>query len=141
MIRRNAIAPAAGTTFGARMGMIQAAESAREDSQVWLNVGYMTGDPEYPIVTLPYGIPVDTQKPLALPRGKNEKFFAFVLHRNGLLEQIQKAAADLAPGEDIVIGGDEGGLVLQLRRREAERAAEEAPAVGYFPAFELKIAS
>jgi hypothetical protein len=143
MIRRNTAA-APTTTFGERMNPanVLAAQTERVDAQVWLNIGYETGDDEYPVVTLPFGIAVDTMKSLPVPRGKNEKYLEFVQRRNALLETIQKTADALAPGEDAVIGGVEGGLILQLRRREGD--VEEAPAPvdgGYFPAFELKLAS
>lgn len=141
MIKRNAAtAPARTTTFGDRMSNVAAAAPERVDAQVWLNIGYETGDEEYPVVTLPFGIAVDTMKTLPVPRGKNEKYLEFVQRRNALLEQIQLAADELSPGEDITIGGVEGGLILQLRRREGEAAEAPAPTDdGYFPAFALKV--
>lgn len=140
MIKRNPAAVAAPTkTFGDRMSNVAVATPERVDAQVWLNIGYETGDEEYPVVTLPFGIAVDTMKTLAIPRGKNEKYLEFVQRRNLLLEEIQNAADALAPGEDVTIGGTEGGLILQLRRREGEAAEATAPAEdGYFPAFALK---
>lgn len=140
MIKRNPAAVAAPTkTFGDRMSNVAAATPERVDAQVWLNIGYETGDEEYPVVTLPFGIAVDTMKTLAVPRGKNEKYLEFVQRRNALLEEIQNAADALAPGEDVTIGGTEGGLILQLRRREGEAAEAPAPTDdGFFPAFALK---
>lgn len=139
MIRRAPMA--AGTSFAQRMALIPQAENTKPEARVWLNVGYLTGDEEYPIATLPFGIPVDTQSPLKLPNGKNKKFLDFVKCRNGILEEIQEAAKSLAPGEDMIIGGTEGGLVLQLRCREADtEEASSAPSEEFFPAFKLKVA-
>lgn len=126
MIRRNNIA-AGATTFGQRFGNIANTEkTARPDAEVWLNIGYETGDETYPVVTLPFGIPIDTQAPLKL-NGRDQGFLAFTGARNQLLEDIQAAAESLAPGEDMIIGGLDGGLVLQLRRRNstAEQPAPE----------------
>lgn len=127
MIRRNAPASAAAPvrTFGALAGLASPASNDLPEAEIWLNIGYETGDPDYPIVTLPFGIPVDTQKELKLT-GRNEQFLAFTAARNNLLQQIQDMAKDLAPGEDIIIGGQEGGLVLQLRRKNS--AVSQAPA-------------
>jgi len=132
MIRRNFVAGnnnAEPMTFGQRMGMSPAEAQRQPDAEVWLNVGILTNDEKYPIVTLPYGIPIDTQRPLELGRGSNPEFTRFLKSRNGLLKELQDAAAQLAPGEDAIIGGTEEGLVLQLRRRAAE-AVEEPTDVG-----------
>lgn len=148
MIKRNIPSNAAGnvTTFGQRMANSSISSQGAEeriDAEVWLNVGILTGDEKYPIVTLPYGIPIDTQKPLALGRGDND-YAKFLSARNGLLVEIQNAAADLAPGEECIIGGSEDGLILQLRRRSAEVAAPTAPEandlLGGFEIARLKVA-
>lgn len=124
MIKRNTIAPT--KTFGQIAGISSVAPTERQDADVWINIGYETGDPVYPFVSLPFGIPLDTQKPLAV-RGRDQDYLAFTGARNALLEEIQKAAEDLAPGEDIILSpeGSEGGLVIQIRRRS--EAAVEAP--------------
>jgi hypothetical protein len=86
----------------------------RPQAQTWLNIGYMAGEGEdAKFVSLPVGIPLDTQQPKDLPR--SEEYGLFVAAQNKLLEQMQQAAADLKPGEDIIIG-IEGGLCVQLRR-------------------------
>lgn len=106
--------------FGARLGMVAAADASnRPEADIWLNIGYETGDEQYPLVTLPFGIPIDTQNPRSV-RGNDPKFLMFVDAQNGLLEQIQKMAAELAPGDSTIIGGGEGGLVIQLRRRAGQ---------------------
>ena len=115
-------------TFAGRFGMLTAGADAsndRPEAEVWMNIGYETGDKEYPLVTLPFGIPVDTQTPMK-NNSRNPKYAAFVDARNDLLEQIQKMASELAPGDETIIGGLEGGLVIQLRRRAGP--AEAVPA-------------
>lgn len=123
--------PAAGVaasrlTFGGRNTAASADNSVRPESDVWMNIGYETGDPKYPMVSLPFGIPVDTQQPLKIT-GRDADFIAFTGARNQLLQEIQDLAATLKPGEEATIGGTEGGLVIQLRRRNGEA---EAPVAG-----------
>lgn len=113
-------------TFGARSGVVNETPAARPESDVWMNVGYETGDPKYPMVSLPFGIPIDTQQPLKIT-GRDADFIAFTGARNQLLAEIQDLAATLKPGEEVTLGGGTDGLVIQLRRRNGEA---EAPAVG-----------
>jgi len=144
MIRRNEAAAAVQASksnimpmkFGQRMGMSQAPE-VEAKAEIWLNIGYETGDPEYPLITLPFGIPIDTQGESPL-RGQNPKFLAFTKRKNELLKQIQAAGAKLAPGEEAIIGGTEGGLVLQLRRRATD-SADLPVDEDLLPAFELNL--
>ena len=149
MIKTNesaAAAPAAGAanvaqmptrrlSFGQRMAGKEETPSQSKDADVWLNIGYATGNPEYPIITLPFGIPIDTQKPLDL-RGSNVGFVTFTKRRNELLEEIQRAAADLKPGEDCIIGGEDNGLLLQLRRKAANNS-EAIVDENFLPAFKI----
>lgn len=121
MIRKSFVAaPAAVAAFGRGAAGAQA-----PDAEIWMNVGYETGDAKYPFVSLPFGIPVDTQRPLEL-RGQDATFHAFTAARNDLLEQIQTMASKLAPGEDVIISSGEGGLALQLRRRNGQAVAPAA---------------
>ena len=99
-------------------------------AQTWMNVGYITtvemaGVKEDVFVSLPVGIPLDTQEPVEL-RGRNEGYRALQAARNDLLEQCQAEAAKLAPGEDKIIGDPKKGLVIQLRRIQGEMATPEA---------------
>ena len=129
MIKRNESSNAGTkTTFGQRMSNSSVSQDgqSRVDAEVWLKVGLLTNDPKYPIVTLPYGIPIDTQGHLNLGRGDNE-YARFLMARNSLLDEIKTAADTLAPGEEMIIGGSEDGLILQLRRRSAEVAPIPAP--------------
>ncbi len=97
-------APASGTAA-------PAATNERTPSQFWLNVGMTAGEGETErFVSLPMGIALDSQKPIAV-RGSNEDFNAFTVARNDLLDQLQTVAASLAPGEEKIVG-----LQVQLRR-------------------------
>lgn len=142
-IRRNAAVAAPATTFGARFGMQNLAPQTAEEkqkSEVWANIGYETGDPEYPFVSLPFGIAIDTMSPAQMPRKSDTDYAGFVSAKNRLLEMLQKAAEGLAPGEEMILApeGSEGGLVIQLRRREADATNEPVPVSERFaPKFQL----
>lgn len=102
-------------TFGQRTGMVTADNTnEKPKAQVWINIGYETADPNYPFVSLPMGIALDTMEPIAL-RGRNEDFNAFVGAQNDFLAQVKKGAESLEPGEDMIIGL-EGGMAIQIRR-------------------------
>jgi hypothetical protein len=88
----------------------------------WLNIGYsVTVDTdqgtEERFVSLPMGIPVDTQE-LLPTNSRNQDWAAFSAARNNLLEQITEYGKTLKPGEDAILN-----LQIQLRR-----VNEEAPA-------------
>lgn len=106
-----------GRTFGNFAGTSSApapATTERVNAQTWLNIGYLAGDGEdAKFVSLPVGIPLDTQKALDMPRSAD--FAALQSARNDFLTQMQDAAGKLAPGEELIIGID-GGLCIQLRR-------------------------
>lgn len=100
-------------TFGAPSSNndTSAPSADRTPSNFWLNVGMTAGEGEKErFVSLPMGIALDNQKPIAV-RGSNEDFNAFTVARNDLLDQLQNIAASLAPGEEKIIG-----LQVQLRR-------------------------
>lgn len=108
-------------TFGA-----PAAQPAREKAVLWLNLGYSSGviddDGKEKFVSLPLGIPLDTQEHLPTS-SKNADFAKFQAARNNLLDQLMEAAKSLAPGESRVVK-----LEVQLRRVSAE--AGEIPVEG-----------
>lgn len=119
-------------TFGAATGFTDqsngSGNSSKRDmpeAQVWLNFGYETGNAEYPFVSLPAGIPIDTTNPIEI-RGRNDVFNAFTAARNDLLKQFQDQAAKMEPGEEIIISLGEGGFAAQLRRRSEKPTAPEA---------------
>lgn len=114
------------STFAGIFGQTPATtptQEEREKSQVWLNIGLEAGGDENGegarFVSLPVGVPLDTQKPIAV-RGTNEDFNAFTGARNDLLEQLQMLAADLEPGEERIIG-------LQVQMRRIAAPTEAAP--------------
>lgn len=118
-------------TFGRGSNNVQSAkQDERAKAQFWLNFGYETDiiddDGNAKFVSLPQGIPLDTQERLPVPR--NRDFAAFQAARNDVLDQLVKAAKDkLKPGESMIICRDENtGLSVQLRRVSEE--AEEIPA-------------
>uniref|UniRef100_A0AAU6VZP0 RNAP1 subunit A n=1 Tax=Pseudomonas phage Arace01 TaxID=3138526 RepID=A0AAU6VZP0_9VIRU len=94
-------------------------------AQLWLNIGYpvtvkVDGADEERFVSLPLGIPLDTQEHLAT-NSRNELFAQFQGARNDLLDQIMDAAKALAPGEDRILN-----LSIQLRRVNEDAAPVSA---------------
>jgi len=95
--------------------------TARDDrpaAQVWLNIGINvdmsnpeTGETETVFVSLPLGLPVDTMEPLAM-RGSNANWANMVQAKNYVLEELQKMAAGVAPGEGEFVDG----LKIQIKR-------------------------
>jgi hypothetical protein len=123
-----------GRTFGAFAGLTRQTTDApareeRPQAQTWLNIGYVAGEGEdAKFVSLPVGIPLDTQKALDIPR--SPEFAMFRAAQNDLLAQLQAAAAELQPGQDVIIGVD-GGLAIQLRK--VAGPAETPPVDGTNP--------
>lgn len=83
------------------------ATTERKVSEFWLNVGVVLpgagkpdadGNPTDLFVNLPNGIPLDDMKP-AKVTGTNRDFIHLNQTKNAILEQLQKAAANLKPGE------------------------------------------
>lgn len=105
-------APRQQTTFGTRAA---ASSEDKPKANYWLNVGYTVevaledGTTEKRFVSLPFGIPLDTQE--KLPMGRNPQFNQFQAARNDLLDQIIAYASTLEPGDEAIIN-----LELQLRR-------------------------
>lgn len=103
---------------------VAAATETRPKSEFWLNVGY-TVDVETDegvierFVSLPFGIPLDTMKPLEIS-GSSDVFAYLRMAQNELLESLLEAAHELKPGEARVIGaGDQ--LAIEIRRIKGER--------------------
>lgn len=110
-----------GRPFGAAGNTTQTNNNADQPkAELWLNIGYTAEgagkDGEDMFVSLPVGIPLDTQKPVNAA-SKNEAYSMFQQARNSLLEQIQKFAESLEPGEAATLQ-----LEVQVRRVEGERA-------------------
>lgn len=121
-------------TFGSFAQDQQAtAPEPRPEAQVWLNFGYesdpvtnrVTGEAETKFVSLPVGIPLDTQKPID-KRNMSELQAA----QNDLLSDLQEAAASLEPGEE-----REVILVCRMRRINSN----VAPTVGADSPFARKV--
>ena len=115
--------------FEHTFGKPQATNSSKDDrpkAQFWLNIGYPVtvkteSGEEQRFVSLPTGIPLDTQE--ALPtNSRNAEFAAFQAARNNLHDQFMAVAAKLQPGEDKIIGLGDSGLALQIRRVNEESA-------------------
>lgn len=105
------------------------AKDERPKAQLWLNIGYLSDaiDPdtkERRFVSLPTGIPLDTQEPLDT-RMKNRDYANFQAARNGLLADLIEQGNKLEPGQSVVIETD-SGLAIQIRRVNPE--LEEATA-------------
>ena len=115
--------------FEHTFGKPQATNSSKDDrpkAQFWLNIGYPVtvkteSGEEQRFVSLPTGIPLDTQE--ALPtNSRNAEFAAFQAARNNLHDQFMAVAAKLQPGEEKIIGLGDSGLALQIRRVNTESA-------------------
>ena len=122
-----------GKKFGVRGNDVKASEEKMVEAQYWLNIGYVSDETdaetgETRFVSLPFGIPLDTQKRLGTKQA-NRDLAAFYAARNDLLDQLLEVGASLKPGEDAIYEC-ENGLCIQIRRVRA--AAEEAVADDYF---------
>jgi hypothetical protein len=88
--------------------------SDKPKAAFWLNVGYDSGvtdeEGESRFVSLPVGIPLDTQDKLPT-NSRNKDFAAFQAARNDLLDQLMELAHSMEPGEERILN-----LQLQLRR-------------------------
>lgn len=112
-------------TFGKNSAPAAPAADARPKSQLWLNIGYSSDviDEETGVarfVSLPVGIPLDTQDKLPT-NSRNKEYAAFQAARNDLMDQLMEVSKSLAPGEERILN-----LEIQLRRVNDE--AEEVPA-------------
>lgn len=110
-------------TFGQTFGQSKTNEASsgeRPKAQFWLNIGYTAneGTDEAKFISLPTGIPLDTQEPLST-KSSNDDFRAMRFAQNDLLEQLLAFAKDLEPGA-------EGILQLQVQLR---RVKDDAPAI------------
>lgn len=116
------LASAFARTFGATAGSnAQTGEGEpKPKAKLWLNIGYLAphvleGETDRRFIALPAGIPLDTTKAIEI-KGQNQIYNAMVSAQNDLLVDLTEAAEKLAPGESMIIGDPEAGLVLQLRR-------------------------
>ena len=105
-------------TFG-KTATNAASTEARPKAQYWLNIGYVAneGTEDAKFISLPTGIPLDTQEPLPT-NSSNEDFRAMRSAQNDLLEQLIEFAQGLEPGA-------EGIIQLQVQLRRVKAPAEE----------------
>lgn len=103
--------------FSPRTGFVAAAPAAddKPKAQVYANIGIETNHPKYPFMSLPFGVPVDTQQPKQV-RGNDADFVNFTHGQNELLEWLQAEAAKLQPGESVILTG----LTVELRRSKGD---------------------
>lgn len=77
--------------------------TTQKRSEFWINVGVPTGytreDGSEYIITLPFGIPLDSMQ-YVQTNSKNQEWSEFQQARNSLLDELRKAASELAPGEE-----------------------------------------
>lgn len=95
-----------------------AGKTDKPKAQFWLNIGYtaLEGTDDEKFISLPVGIPLDTQEPLPTNMS-NEDFRAMRCAQNDLLAQLLAGAAQLEPGQETTIN-----LQVQLRRVKGEAA-------------------
>lgn len=119
--------------FGAKPAQTSApAAEDKPKTQLWINIGYDSGvpDPNNPgktlFIAMPGGIPLESIKHKPI-KGKGD-YADMLAAGNAILDQVMAAATDLQPGEAKIIGGAEGGLLIELRRiqPEAQASAPEA---------------
>lgn len=97
--------------------------SDKTPAKVWLNIGKTVkvkndnGEEEAVFVSIPVGIAIDTQQPVAI-RGRNERYNAFVAAKNDLLAQLQEMGSKMEPGE-------ERTLKLEVQLRHVADAAAQ----------------
>lgn len=106
-------------TFGqSNAAATSTAKTDKPKAQFWLNIGYVAneGSEDEKFISLPTGIPLDTQEPLPT-NSSNADFRAMRCAQNDLLEQLIQYAQNLEPGEEGIIN-----LQVQLRRVKAEAA-------------------
>lgn len=107
---------------------IPAPTTSRADlpkAQLWVNLGYDSGikleDGTTRFVSLPQGIPLDTQEELST-RSSNAEYSKLQQARNHLLQQVIEACSDLAPGQSKIIN-------LQVQVRRVMDDAEDIPEI------------
>lgn len=107
-------------TFGqSNAAATSTAKTDKPKAQFWLNIGYVAneGSDDEKFISLPTGIPLDTQEPLPT-NSSNADFRAMRCAQNDLLEQLIEYAQNLEPGEEGIIN-----LQVQLRRVKAQEEA------------------
>jgi hypothetical protein len=109
----------ASSTTSTKSSAPAANHSDKPKAKFWINLGYASGvmddEGNDRFVSLPVGIPLDTQDRLPTT-SRNKEFAAFQAARNDLLDQLMELAGGLEPGEDCILK-----LEVQLRRVNDEQ--------------------
>ena len=135
MIDFSANKSASGSIFGAPAN---GSKADQPKAKVWMNIGYVqpvtvktegSDDEhiEHRFISIPVGIPLDTMEPKAVV-GNSDDFRALTSAQNNLLEMLQKAAEQLAPGQEEIVN-----LQIQMRRVKDPVAAPAAADNAYIP--------
>jgi hypothetical protein len=113
--------------FGAKANSnIKAAgkgQQPEEKAEYWINIGYVAKgagpEGEDMFVSLPLGLPLDTQKDLKT-NSSNQDFGMFQAARNELLNELKaEAARRLKPGQDWIVDPS-AAITFQIRRVKEE---------------------
>ena len=112
-------APSTGAGTGAQ----------KRKAKIWLNFGYnrpvtdAQGQPSSVFVSLPFGIPVDTQDMKELKGSDN--MLQLRKWQNELLEDVIKIGDSLEPGEERILAFDATNhLAIQIRHVRSEASAD-----------------
>lgn len=101
----------------------------KDPAKIWLNFGYQRrvkedGVEKLVFVSLPFGIPVDTQDAKDL-KGSNN-MLQLRKWQNELLEEVVNIGNSLQPGEEKILALDTtNGLAIQIRRVRDEVEADQ----------------
>jgi hypothetical protein len=102
----------------------------KAQAQIWLNFGYnrpvtgANGETSTVFVSLPFGIPVDTQDMKDLKGSSN--MLQLRKWQNELLEEVVRIGEALEPGDEKILSYDAtNGLAIQIRRVRAEVSADQ----------------
>jgi len=106
-------------TFGERAAARRQDKEERQKAEFWINIGVVLydGDGNEGLVTLPFGLPLDTMIEAVIPRSGNEDFAITQRQRNELRAQLLDYGKTFAPGEARIVPN----LVAELRRVNTER--------------------
>lgn len=112
-------APTTARQFGRGNAPQNSTAADKPKAQLWINIGVekdvmIDGQPTTQFIALPQGIPVDTME-LRPATSRNDEFRNRELAQNALHKLVMQKAAELAPGEDVIIN-----LQVQLRRVNAD---------------------
>lgn len=110
-----------------------AQEAERPQAMLWGNLGYpvtfknpTTGEMEERFISIPVGVPVDTQKPINITT-RSPIMAEMQAAQNQLLADLQAAGAEMEPGAEQVVHGLEFRLRRVNDKVEAPTITEASP--------------